>query len=76
MQIAAASGQMTLAQQLFISATANQLHLGGVTTTTINAVAPGSSVVYTLQDAGGPANIVLAPASFATNGSGCWGAIV
>ena len=43
-----------------LTATSSQLVLGTTNTTTLSATAPAASVVYTLGDAGGAANIPLA----------------
>lgn len=51
-----------------LSNTTNQLVLGGVKTTTISAVAPASSSVYTIPDAGTAANFVMTESAQTING--------
>jgi hypothetical protein len=47
-----------------LTASANQLVLGTTNTTTLNAIAPVASRIYTFQDAGGNANVALMSAPY------------
>ena len=52
-----------------LTATTNQLVLGTTNTTTLNAVAPASSRVYTIPDAGGAASFVMTEGAQTINGN-------
>src|SRR5581483_1008488 len=70
------NGVKTFSSGIPITATTNQLVLGGATTTTISATAPAVSAVYTIPDVGTAANFVLTAGTQTINGAKTFGSAI
>ncbi len=67
-------GSKTFTSPLITSATSNQIVLGPTnTSTTLNAVTPSSSRVYSIQDSGADANFVMSEGPQTVNGATIFG---
>lgn len=62
----------TFSGTISVTGTSNQIVLGTTNTTTLTAVAPAASRVYTLIDAGASAQVVLTEGTQTINGTKTW----
>lgn len=63
------NGALTLTSALNVTPTTNQVVLGVTNTTTLNAVAPAASRVYTIPDSGADATFVMTEGAQTVNGA-------